>query len=438
MQSPRFVHSYWRETPPAATTPPLGGFVTADVVIVGGGIIGLSCAYYLSKAGADVVLLEREAIGSQSSTRNYGELSAIWDIPHSLSLEKRRQLAAFNLGAVRNAVQLIKDEGIDCNLLENNFWLLAKGGHDSEDAKLFEADLKNLGFDCGLVDADNVPVTTQTVRGALWVKQAVTDPYKYIEGLKDAAIRQGARIHEFSEVVELQGGKDAMARTAHGQVTANKAIIAVNALAGRFGLGGDLSIPAHIFSLATKPLSPELAQSVGPTDDEIAMDLGDRGDQRYFQRMRPNGQLLFGGGPLVLPSDDEIETPILSQHMFDTLYGEMLSRYPQLAEVELDLAWGGSVSGTVGERPIMAPLPSDDALIVAQFCNGRSMGLGSSAGILARGLIEGPNALDADSAAFLEFCKGPTELFEKLEGMLFRLARTGGVRSALNLFFSRK
>ena len=44
----------------------------ADVVVIGGGVTGMCAAYYLSRAGADVVLVEKEIVGWEASGRNGG------------------------------------------------------------------------------------------------------------------------------------------------------------------------------------------------------------------------------------------------------------------------------------------------------------------------------------------------------------------------------
>lgn len=437
MTMPEFVHSFWQKSPIGATTAPLEGDVHADILIVGGGVVGLSCAYYLSGAGAKVILLEREAIGSQSSTRNYGELSAIWDFSSGGGLEERRRLARFSVSTIDSAEELIEREGIDCGFTRNKFWMMAQTAADMKAGQIEGKEFEDIGFDSGIVGPDEVPVTAQRTHGAVWIRQAVLDPYQFISGLKQAVLRRGVQIHEYSEVTELKGGKEAVAKTKSGKVTARKAILAVNALAGRFGFSQEFAFPAHVFSLATKPLPAELAKEVGPTDDEITIDLGERGERRFFQRFRPDGRLLFGGGPLTVPSDEQVATPVLTEHIVDVLRSEMVRRYPALAAAELECAWGGSICTTVGERPVIAPLPDDDALIIALICNGRAMGLGSSAGRLALSLVDDACQLDEDAAAFLEFCGGPRGIRDQFEGALFKFARTSGVRSAVNLFFSR-
>ena len=72
MQKVPFKNSFWAEDDHPERTAPLEGETRADVVIVGGGIVGLSCALYLRKEGLDVVVLERGHVGYASSGRNFG------------------------------------------------------------------------------------------------------------------------------------------------------------------------------------------------------------------------------------------------------------------------------------------------------------------------------------------------------------------------------
>ena len=68
--------SLWIESAKAKRYSRLEKEENADICIIGGGITGLTCAYYLSKAGKKVVLLEKNTIGSHASGNTTGKITS--------------------------------------------------------------------------------------------------------------------------------------------------------------------------------------------------------------------------------------------------------------------------------------------------------------------------------------------------------------------------
>src|SRR4051794_30394568 len=76
----RSAHGFWlADAGPVVARPVLGERVRADVVVIGGGYLGLWTAWHLRAAGADVVLLEADVCGHGPSGRNGGFLNGMWD-----------------------------------------------------------------------------------------------------------------------------------------------------------------------------------------------------------------------------------------------------------------------------------------------------------------------------------------------------------------------
>lgn len=435
----RFVHSYWRHEPVLQTLPRLEGRLSADVVVIGGGIVGLSCAFYLKQLGADVMLIEREAIGSQSSTRNLGQLSAVWDFGNA-PLDQRRSYARFARSALPALGRLIEAQGIDCEFKSSRFWYLAQSASAAAATRKMAEELEALGFDSGWVEPDNIDVTRSPTHGGVWAAEMTMNPYLLISGLKDALLRMGVRIYEGTETLELRDGDRVEVVTAAGHVKAAKAIIAVNPFASYLGVSQELALPIQTFALATRPLPPEIAEQIGPCDDEITIDYGKRADntRRFYQRLRPDGSLLFGGGSLVIPAQDELFRIECKAEKISELVTEMKRRYPALSEDDVDVYWGGTLCATVGDKPIIAPVPATKSLILAIVCNGKGMGIGSSAGRIVQQLVAPGSVTDPDALAFLDYCAVKQDIRSRLEGTMFKVLRGGPVRAMANRVFGSK
>ncbi|PNH12908.1 putative Rieske 2Fe-2S iron-sulfur protein yhfW [Tetrabaena socialis] len=116
--------------PPAKRYPRLEAEVTADVVVVGAGLSGLSTAYRLIAAGKSVVVLEARVVGSGSAARGLGMLSR-WvnetylEVERTAGLGRACQVAASHAAAIAFVRRVAEEEGIECGLAETEACVLA-------------------------------------------------------------------------------------------------------------------------------------------------------------------------------------------------------------------------------------------------------------------------------------------------------------------------
>ncbi len=433
------VHSYWSPEAPQSTQPTLEGATNCDYVVIGGGVNGLSAAYHLRKAGADVILVERDAIGAQSSTKNFGVLTSVWEY-HGYSLEDRRKFARFGEGSLEKVRAMIEREGIDCGLQRKEHWFIArsKGGRKlviAEAEKLAE-----LGYDCGFVEPEQLEVTRSPSFGGTYVNQYSLDPFRFIMGFKEAALRAGVRIYEDSPVTGIADGETVTVTTAGGTIRAKKAIIAANGFTGTFGVDtANISLPIQVFALATHPLPADVAASVGCGNDADATDMGTRSeaDQRHWQRLRPDGTLLFGGGGANLPGDNILK-PVPSQEKMRALVAEVRRRHPKIQEEHIRFFWGGTLSAPAGEKAMVGPLPGAKSIILVQCCYGHGMGVGANIGELVQELVAPGSVTDEDALAFLRYSAIGNSTASRIEGAVMKIATKGVFRGMLNRYIGAK
>src|SRR5438874_4195728 len=220
---------------PDPIQPPLRGATTADVVVIGGGATGLAAAMRLREAGKDVVLLERNICGGSTTGKSAGFLT-----PDS-ELELNQLERRFGLDGAREVwnapvrgVELMRGyaerHGIDCDLIPLDSMFLGKG-HRGLAAVEEEAEArKKLGFPATHYSGAELPKVLGSRSYSAGVRYPGTfgvNGMRYAQGMKRALLSMGVRVHEASEVDEIQGHT---VRTHLGSVTAEHVLVCADKL----------------------------------------------------------------------------------------------------------------------------------------------------------------------------------------------------------------
>ena len=261
--------SLWAATanePPE--TPPLEGERRADVVIVGAGFTGLSCAIHLAEAGVDVVVLEAKGIGHGGSGRNMGQVNpGVWADPkvvedHLGPAMGRRFNEAFG-GTYELVEGLVKRFDIRCDLKRTGNVYVAHSAKGVRAVEERHAQLSAYGFDVELLDREQ----TATVIGNRRYHAAMLDkrsgnihPLNYALGLAGGALSLGAAVHAASRVRSLVSTAAGWrAETDRGAVVAERAVIATDSYSDTLwpGLKRTL-VPIGTYATATEPLGDNL------------------------------------------------------------------------------------------------------------------------------------------------------------------------------------
>ena len=231
---------------------------SADAVIIGGGVIGTAIAYFLTRTGAKVCLLERHDIGAGTSSA-----AAAAALLQTKTSAKKLALASKSLALLDDLSQQL-DHSFEYD--HSGSLLVANSEAEMDVIKNMVSTLQALGLDVQLVDADAaramMPVLGPTSLGASFSpRDATINPLKLVTAYADTARRLGANICTFTEVtgIETDAGHILAVLTNKGRVytdtVVNAAGVWASQLAGLVGI--DLPVaPLKGELLVTEPMPP--------------------------------------------------------------------------------------------------------------------------------------------------------------------------------------
>ena len=208
MTSPHSTAPYWFDSAAAHRFPKLDRDLTVDVLIVGGGITGLTAAYLLARAGRSVALLERDRLGSVDSGHTSAHLSAVTDLGLTglaARFGRDHAQAVWDAGfaAIAQIDAIVREEQIPCEFSWVPGYLYSAGdGGGSPDVAGLQAEAllaEELGFDAAFVE--NIPCVNRP--GIRFDHQAKFHPRKYLAGLANEVSALGGQVFEHSTAEEF-------------------------------------------------------------------------------------------------------------------------------------------------------------------------------------------------------------------------------------------
>lgn len=213
------MKSLWHYTALCSNFPELKNNIKTDILVIGGGISGLLCAYFLNQDGADVTLVESGKIIGGISGNTTAKITSQHGIIYSdllsrFGVNKAKLYLEANNSALEEYRRMCAN--IDCDFEEKDAYVYAVS--DCEKIKKEHEALKVLGYNADLVGDIPLPFP---VKGAIrFNNQAQFNPLKFA-----CSLTKGLNIYEHTKVRELKG---TVAVTDMGNITANKIIVATH------------------------------------------------------------------------------------------------------------------------------------------------------------------------------------------------------------------
>jgi gamma-glutamylputrescine oxidase len=349
-------NSYYAATAARPQTfPALQGTTTCDVVVVGGGLAGLSAALDMRQRGFEVVLLEARELGFGASGRNGGQ--AI----HGLACDPETIAAQLGAGGARQAWQLsvealdllrqrIAELRIDCDWRDGYLGLARNPRKGRALAAWADRLERDYGYPLQRIAPTDIGrwIASPAFHSGIHdPRSGHLHPLKYTLGLAAAAAAAGVRIHEHSEALALGSGAAPTVRTAQGEVRARMALLAGNVyLRGLVPQLAPRIMPVGTYIACTQRLDEATAQQLIPSGSAVC----DTQFVTEYFRLTADQRLLYGGRV----SYSTATPPDLARSM----RRRMLRTFPQLREARIDYAWGGFVDISMNRAPDFGRLPA--------------------------------------------------------------------------------
>jgi gamma-glutamylputrescine oxidase len=328
---------------------PLKGSVTADVVVLGGGIAGCSTALHLAQRGYRVVVLEARFVGYGASGRSggqtiFGLAASQQSIAAQVGQDNARRLFDMSVEALDLTQSLIREHRIDCDYHPNHIHAAVKPRHIDELEQWARELRDQYGYDSPrMLDRTALAEHLNSERylaGLLDPRSGHLHPLKFTQGVARAAEAAGAVIHENSEVLRYEDGPQVRVHTESGTVTASHLVLCGNAYIGRVAprlARRILGVGTYI--IATEPLGEERLRSLLPSNAAVA-DINWILD--YFRRSDDH-RMLFGGRVSY--------SSVQPLHLAEAMRKRMIKVFPSLADAKVAYAWGGYLDITMSRAP---------------------------------------------------------------------------------------
>ena len=344
-----------------------------DVVIVGGGITGISTAYHLQKAGMNCLLLEAHELCFGTTGGTTAHINTLLDVPYS-TIEKKfnKEKSRLVAESVKEAVNTIRDtvykHNIDCDLKTTTATLFAETDKQKDELDKISTATNDAGIKNNLINKISIPIAF--LKAMQVDEQAKFNPVRYVHGLGIQFEKAGGVILQQCRFVSADENENVTIETSKGKCTARFLIYATHIPPG-VNLLHFRCVPMRSYAMA-------VILKNGEYPEDLLYDMVD--PYNYYRSQEIDGQKYFIAGG----NDHKTAHEENQEYRFLKLESH-IRKYFEIKEVAYK--WSSQYYESPDGLPYIGQLPGHDKIFVATGFGGNGMPYSTVAALLLTKMI---------------------------------------------------
>lgn len=368
----------------------------AQVVIIGGGIIGCSTAYYLAKSGVkDVIVLEgSDHIGNGGSSRNGGGVRQ--------SGRDVRELPLVMYG-IKNLWPTLSEElEVDCEYHQNGNLRLGKNEEHEKILTKLANNARAVGLDVRMIDGDEVrqinPYLSKEVAVASWCPtDGHANPLTTTLGFYKMARRLGVTFISGEPVKELRviKGKIRQVITPNNVYEGENVLVAAGLDSREILSTVGIDVPmvkSLLEALVTEAQPHMFDQMLGTAEAD------------FYGHQTKHGSFVFGGSSGMERFNKDNGTPVTTSKTAPCICRGIMKYFPDLADAKIVRTWAGWMDASYDGVPALGKVDEIPGLYIACAFHGHGFGIAPAAGNqLAKLITTGITDINLDEFRYDRF-----------------------------------
>jgi glycine/D-amino acid oxidase-like deaminating enzyme len=337
--------------------------LSIDVAVLGGGLTGLSAAYYIRRASPQksVAVFEARGCGNGASGRNGAmvlTMTADRYMNFSASPAMDKQIYDLTAENIRALAKLSNATGIECDLETNGALQVFENAGEAKAALRYVEQAQSLGMPVQFWDARQVAAAlgTQVYTGGFFDPcGGQVHPMKLVHVFKSAAESAGATVYENTAVEGIDEGAELVLHVGGGHtVSAKSLVLASNAFTPNMGFLRNSVLPLREYVAMTRPLSEKELANVGW---RLRVPFNDSRTEVFYLGLTKDGRIHIGGGAPRYDFNNGAGNArgaagagVAGLHAA-RLQRELTRIFPGVAGIEFDVNWSGMIDWSLDASP---------------------------------------------------------------------------------------